>query len=287
MKIPNLYKDQTILMFKKCFAMEKIHGTSTHITYTPDANTLTFFSGGVKYEDFVNLFDVEALTRTFAQANFPTTTTIYGEAYGGKCQGMAHIYGKDLRFVAFEAQIGNLFLAVPQAENVATRLGLDFVDYKLINTDMNEIDAERDRPSAQAIKNGMPNDCPREGIVLRPQKEFRDNSGRRIIAKHKSVDFSETATPRKVTDPSKLKRLAEANEIADEWVTEMRMSHILGKLSPEKITIQNTGLVVQMMLEDILVEAEGEIEDSSAARKAICRRAALMYKRRLNLGLVT
>ena len=26
MEIPNLYKDKTILMFKQCYAMEKIHG---------------------------------------------------------------------------------------------------------------------------------------------------------------------------------------------------------------------------------------------------------------------
>ena len=64
LKIPNLYKDQTILMFQECYAMEKIHGTSAHISYKPlvehrktDKKHLTFFSGGVKYENFVKLFN--------------------------------------------------------------------------------------------------------------------------------------------------------------------------------------------------------------------------------------
>lgn len=27
--IPNLYKDQTILLLRECFALEKVHGTRT------------------------------------------------------------------------------------------------------------------------------------------------------------------------------------------------------------------------------------------------------------------
>ena len=42
--IPNLYKAQEILMFKRCYALEKIHGTSAHIAW--DGNHIRFFSGG-------------------------------------------------------------------------------------------------------------------------------------------------------------------------------------------------------------------------------------------------
>ena len=32
--IDNLYKDQRILLFRECFALEKIHGTSAHVSWT-------------------------------------------------------------------------------------------------------------------------------------------------------------------------------------------------------------------------------------------------------------
>jgi hypothetical protein len=96
--ITNLYKDQRILAFKRLYAMEKIHGTSTHIAYTPPVELevynsenstpvlspprLSFYSGGVTHSRFVSLFDVPALTAKL-QENFPSGVTIYGEAYGG------------------------------------------------------------------------------------------------------------------------------------------------------------------------------------------------------------
>ncbi len=53
--IDNLYKNQEILMFKECYALEKIHGTSAHITWNSPA--LTYSSGGEKHERFVALFE--------------------------------------------------------------------------------------------------------------------------------------------------------------------------------------------------------------------------------------
>ena len=58
--IHNLYKDQTILLFKEVYALEKIHGTSSHITFTRETATLapeippklTFFSGGESHQRF-------------------------------------------------------------------------------------------------------------------------------------------------------------------------------------------------------------------------------------------
>ena len=31
--IDNLYKNQTVLAFRRCFALEKVHGTSAHIAW--------------------------------------------------------------------------------------------------------------------------------------------------------------------------------------------------------------------------------------------------------------
>src|SRR6185295_5043867 len=114
--ISNLYKEQTILLFKECYAMEKVHGTSAHISWAD--GQLTFFSGGEKHDKFVALFDQERLRTEFEQRFAGFKVTVYGEAYGGKCQGMSHTYGTDLRFIAFDVQIDEHWLAVPKMDKV-------------------------------------------------------------------------------------------------------------------------------------------------------------------------
>ena len=63
--IPNLYQDRDVLLFKECYAMEKIHGTSAHIAYKSIDNTIKFFSGGEKHSKFVALFDSQDLLNRF------------------------------------------------------------------------------------------------------------------------------------------------------------------------------------------------------------------------------
>lgn len=276
--IDNLYKSQDILLFKECYAMEKIHGTSAHVRYKD--SEVGFFSGGCKHENFVKLFNSEELLGKFKEKLGEITCVIYGEAYGGKLQGMRDTYGNELRFVAFEVKIGDSWLAVPQAEEFAVSIGFDFVSYKLVATDLVSLDRERDLVSGQAIKNGMGEDKKREGVVLRPPVEVTLNNGERIVAKHKALEFRETKTPREV-DEAQLKVLSEAKEIAEEWVTYERLNHILGRSEVEP-TIQNTGEIIGLMHEDILREAEGEIAISSTATKEINRKTALMFKAYLN-----
>ena len=63
--IDNLYKNQNILMFRECYATEKIHGTSAHVSWND--GKVGFFSGGEKYESFVKLFDAEKLVELFME----------------------------------------------------------------------------------------------------------------------------------------------------------------------------------------------------------------------------
>lgn len=277
MHIDNLYKTQDILMLKECYALEKIHGTSAHITYK--SGRIGFFAGGGKYETFITLFDEKALKKRFEEIIIgDESVTVYGESYGGKQQGMSAVYGKEGKFVAFEVKIGNLWLAVPKAEKLAIGLGLEFVHYNRIPCTIESIDAERDAPSYQAILNGM-GKHPREGIVLRPLEEVTKNNGQRVMAKHKGDAYKETKSSREVS-PEKLQIIAEAKAIAEEWVTPMRLKHILSGSGLE-IRIENTGKVIALMTEDIIREAEGEIVDSPNARKEIARHTALMFKRQL------
>lgn len=282
--IDNLYKAQEILAFRTCFALEKIHGTSAHVAWRKGA--LTFFSGGESHGRFVDLFDVATLTARFTERfTVDDAVTIYGEAYGGKCQHMSKTYGEVLRFIAFDVQVGESWLAVPQAAELSSHLGLEFVDYEEVPTDLSALDAQRDRPSTQATRNGIGEPRVREGVVLRPPFEVLLNNGRRVIAKHKREEFAERGRPKVDLDPSKRELLAGAEAIALEWVTPMRLEHVIDAVlsgrAQKAIEMRDTPLVISAMVEDILREASGEIVDSAPARKEISRRTVQLFKQRV------
>jgi hypothetical protein len=257
------------------FALEKIHGTSAHLSWEDGA--LRFFSGGENPARFVSLFD-PGLAGRFKVIGHPQMT-VFGEAYGGKCQGMSATYGKELKFVVFDVKIGDCWLAVPPANDVAHQLGLEFVNYVRCSTDLDQLNRERDFPSVQAKRNGIVEEKIREGIVIRPLIELTKNNGERIICKHKRDEFKETATPREVT-PEKLAVLEKARAIADEWVTMMRLNHVLAKM-PEATEMKHTGGVIHAMLDDIKREAAGEIVWSKDAEAAIGRVAAKLFKEKV------
>lgn len=279
MHIDNLYKDQTILMFRECYALEKVHGTSAHIVWN---GGLSFHSGGETHARFVALFDAAKLTTAFDVHVCQPKVIIYGEAYGGKQQGMRETYGADLRFIVFDVKIGDHWLAVPQMAQVADVLGLEVVPWEKTSTDLVALDAVRDRPSEVAVRRGITTPRPREGIVLRPLVELTTNAGTRIIAKHKGAAFEERKTPPKIVSPEELAVLSAAQAIADEWVTEMRLTHVLDKL-PQGIGIERTPDVIKAMVEDVYREATGEIVESRDAEQAIRRKAAAMFKARLRV----
>lgn len=279
MHINNLYADQSILMLKECYALEKIHGTSAHISWKD--GHVTYSSGGEKHDRFITLFDDEKLTAAFVALGHPDVT-VYGEAYGGKQQGQSWRYGNELRFVAFEVRVGETWLAVPNAADVSAKLGLEFVHFKRISTDLASVDAERDAPSEQAKRNGVEGDQPREGIVLRPLEEILRNNGHRVMAKHKRDEERETKTTRQVS-PDKLAVLQDAQAIADEWITPTRLEHVLDKLGPK--TIEQTTDVIRAMIEDVEREGAAEIQMSAEARRAIGSATAKLFKARLQKAL--
>jgi len=271
--IDNLYKNQDILQFKQCYSLEKIHGTSANISY--NNKTLHFCPGGEKYERFIALFNKDELKEKIEQLGVEKIV-IFGEAYGGKQQGMRDTYGNQLKFVVFEVKIENTWLAVPQAEEVVKSLGLEFIHYVRIPTIIGFIDGERDSDSIQAIRNGMGKGKKREGIVLRPLVEVTKNNGERIIAKHKREDFRETKTKRKVKDPNQLKVLEKAKEIAEEWVTLMRLNHVLDKI--KEPSMQKMKEIIQSMCEDVKREAEGEVVWNKQVERSIGKKTAFLTK---------
>jgi hypothetical protein len=281
MHILNTYKDQTILLFRECYALEKLHGTSAHVSW--NVHSVGFFAGGESHEKFKALFDEAALVIAF-KALGHEKVMVYGEAYGGKQQGQSWRYGKSLKFAAFEVRIGEHWLSVPSAADVCQKLGIEFVHYVKVSTDLEALNAERDAPSVQAKRNGIEGDQPREGVVLRPLIEFTRNDGDRVISKHKRDEERETKSTRQVVDPEKLEVLTRAGEIADEWVTPTRLQHVLQKL-PQGVGMEATRDVIAAMVEDVVREGAGEIADSKEARVAIGKKTAELFKAHLKSAL--
>lgn len=276
--IQNLYKNPAILMFRECYALEKIHGTSAHVSWKD--GKLSFYSGEEKHESFVALFDQAALSERFAKIGH-LKCTIYGEAYGGKQQGMKDVYGPNLRFIAFDVLVGDSWLSVPDMTDVARNgLGIDVVPWEITPTDIEKLDAIRDRPSDQAKALGVGDDKIREGVVLRPLRECFFSGGERVIAKHKGDAFRERVHQPRVRKVQSLEVIEDSKTIADEWVTEMRLAHVLAKL-PRGLTVRDTPAVIAAMVEDVTREASGEIVDSAEARRAIGTRAARLFHARL------
>jgi hypothetical protein len=278
--INNLEKDWSILEFKKVFALEKIHGTSAHIAWVD--NQLKFFSGGEAHERFVALFNQTALNAGFIEKFNTTSVIVYGEAYGGKQQGMSVVYGPNLKFVVFDVKINDSWLSVGQAESVAANLGLEFVDYNYISTSVEDLDRERDKPSVQAVRNGMGKDKMREGIVLRPPFEVTLNNGSRLIAKYKRLEFAERRTVKKLYDPQTHTEQQNAALVAFEWVTDERLRHVINRListrTNKEVCIEDTQNIIALMLEDVLREGSGEVLDTRQVRKAINSETVKLFK---------
>lgn len=298
--ISNLYKPeaQAIFMFREVYALEKIHGTSAHITFktnpsNPSQWQIVFSSGGEKYNNFIALFDEHKLMELFKAMNplADREYTIYGEAYGGNQQGMSDIYGTRGKFIAFDVLIGTTWLDVPNGEKFVKDLGLEYVPWVRVpivkavdgkvETDLTFVDAERDAPSVQSVRNGITGPKPREGVVLRPIVECTRVNGDRIIAKHKGDNFCETATPRKVVDPNQMQVLSDANAIADEWMTATRLQHILDKIEGER-DMKLIPKLIPAAQEDVRREGRGEIIWSDAVAKSIGKKAVDLYKAYLN-----
>jgi hypothetical protein len=285
MHIENLYKAQDIMQFRNCYALEKIHGTSAHVYWR--AGAVGFQSGGESYERFAALFDASALAAKFAERfTADDSVTVYGEAYGGKQQHMSKTYGEALRFAAFDVKVGDVWLDVPKAAEFVRFLGLEFVDFVECPTDIASLNAERDKPSTQAVRNGVIDEPKiREGVVLRPPFEVVKNNGQRVMAKHKRAEFAERGRPDVALDPSRREQLAGATAIALEWVTPMRLEHVIDHVLSARIEkaidMRDTPTVIAAMVEDVTREAAGEIIDNEPARKAIAQRTVHLFKQRV------
>lgn len=290
-KITNLHRPEAaeaILSLDRCYATEKLHGTSAYISYDKERG-FKYFAGGIKYDDFIRMID-ERFGREEVEQNIKyeldahhRSITFYGEAYGGKCQRMANVYGP-LNFCVFEVKLNDEWLNVPIANVWADVVGLPFVYWEEGPATLEWLESQRNRPSEQARRNGMGVKYG-EGIVIRANDEtLTDRFGKRIIAKFKREAFRETKTPRKI-NPEDRKKWENAQETANEFITPMRLSHVLDKLiARDKFipSIRSMDTVIRAVYKDVMDEEGDDIVQSRLVRKAMGEATARLYKEWLN-----
>ncbi len=209
--------------------------------------------------------------------------TIYGEAYGGKIQGMSATYGKELQFIGFDVlvQVAEdskpVWLSVPQAEDIVVeRMGLEFVPYEKGPSTVEWLESQKMADSIVALRRGMGAGHIREGIVIRPLEEMIVNNEHRVIAKFRRDEFRETKSKR-IVDDNKPKLIEDARTAADEWCVPNRLIHVLDKLPGERdLSLIKT--LIPAMLEDIYREGAGELLDNKETRKEIGNRTVHLYK---------
>lgn len=280
--IDNLYKSQDILLFKECYAMEKIHGTSAHIGWKFETKRINFFTGE-NHQLFLSLFDETFLIKKFEEIFPDQDVVIFGEHYGGKCQGMSGTYGKESKFIGFDVKVGHVWLNIPNAEDVCNQFNIEFDYYEKIDVSLPKLIEARDKPSVQAIRNGITEVKKREGIVLRPLVEMRTNNGERVICKFKPDEEMETKTKRVISE-EQLKVLSDAKEIAEEWVTNMRLEHVLQKF-PADVNMEAMGDIIKAMIADVYREGRDEIIKSKEVAKAIGKATVKLFKQKLSSTL--
>ena len=293
--INNLGKDDKVLLFKEVWATEKVHGTSAHVAWNPDQKQIVYFSGGASAENFRALFD-EAFEERFMklvdQNGKDIEVVVFGEAYGGKMQGMRLTYGNELRFIVFEVRIGCYWLSFDKVREIAKDLGLEVVPGKVLPATEEALTEYRNSPSEVAVMRGCQDNADRfgnkpplrEGIVLRPLVEMRTNDNSRVIAKYKNPCFSERESRKDADFPSEKKQeILKAEAAAKDFTTETRLEHVLDALGIKEPTLQDTPKVIKGMVEDILREGKGEVEDSQPLRREIGKIAVRLFKQRLGI----
>nr|WBF70379.1 hypothetical protein [Megavirus caiporensis] len=290
MHIESLYKcPEFFELFPQVYCMEKIHGTSTWIYFDPK-QPIKFHSGGENGIAFRNIFDEFFLTNKLLQIasdNNWSLIKIHGEGYGGKQQGMSKTYGDMLKFIVFDIYVESVdpsvapkFLNVPDAEKMASELNLEFVHYVCIENNPKLIEKESDSMSIQAIRNGLGSDKAREGVVIKPLVESVMPNGKRAIMKHKNADFWEIKSRRPLGE--RLQVVESINEIVEDWVTEQRFNHVIDRVLQNKVVkvleISDIKILLNLMVEDVKRESEGEVVWSEELVKAIRKKTAIMFK---------
>lgn len=204
----------------KWHAEEKIDGTNIRIEVIPSLEYRADGNIGIKYtvcyKGKTDNAQVPAHLMEYLQANYPKervlsalgieeftpmtncnkeqiesiaaspTYTIYGEGYGVKIQKGGNYIKDGVGFIVFDVKVGNMYLLIPNRNDIAEKLGAPVVPYIGDFTIDEAIDFVRKGFKSKIAEN---KDYMAEGLVLRTHVGLRNRRGERLITKIKHEDF--------------------------------------------------------------------------------------------------
>jgi len=166
---------------------EKVDGTNIRIIY--DGEKVEFKGKTDRAILYKPLEDFLA-TKFYAGALseiFEGPVCLYGEGYGKKIQKRGGLYNPDGNsFVLFDIKIGDYWLKRKDIVEIADKLQIEVVP---------EVGCGTLEDAITFVRNGVYSewgDFLAEGIVVKPDVNLLNRSGRRIITKIKTVDFYES-----------------------------------------------------------------------------------------------
>lgn len=161
-------------------------------TFTPEKvlNSLELKSevvGFIPFSEFINQRWVDE-TGNPDTTKVPMKYTIYGEGYGRKIQKCGGRYIKDgVSFIVFDVKVNDMYLLTETAQEIAKKLGADFVPQLGMMTINQAIEICRNGGFPSNIAEDKTFTA--EGIILKTPIGLLDRRGKRVICKVKVCDF--------------------------------------------------------------------------------------------------
>lgn len=288
--IENIEEVPEVFELSEVIVTEKVHGSAARIGVIDGRLRL----GGRKLEFtdirpdtreglcFIQWVLDTGLDKKVIEAFSGHDVILYGEWHGSGTpkkgwpqvqKGIRYINGNDLRI--FDVKVDGKYVPQDEVASWAAKVGLKTMPILYRGKpDMKIFDSLIDTMSRVGEENGIVDpENTIEGIVIRPPEFVWDEKRRPIMAKYKIGKWAERASAQKhpKTLPKERVVIPGASEFAKEFVTEMRLEHILDQLREAGIPIDKSSLgeVMKRMGQDIKREGIGALGDAKLEWKDV------------------
>lgn len=289
--IENIDEVPAVFELPEVVVTEKVHGSAMRIGLIDGKVRI----GGRRLEfvdirpeskegqGFVSWVLDTGLDRKVSEAFAGHDVILFGEWHGSGTpskgwpqiqKGIRYLKGNDFRI--FDIKLDGAYLAQDEVPACAARVGLKAMPVLYRGRpDGEAFNSLIDTMSRVGEENGIADpENTIEGIVVRPPEMQWDPKGGPVMAKYKVGKWAERASKAKhpKTPPKEKPVIPGAKEFAEEFVTPVRLEHVLDQLREEGIPIdvKSMGEVMKRMGQDIkregasaLAEAGIEWKDAS------------------------
>lgn len=297
--IENIENVPTLFELPEVIVTEKVHGSSARIGVLD--NVLRVGGRRLEFTDirpdtreglcFIQWVLDTGLDKKMMEVFVGQNIIFYGEWHGSGTpkknwpqvqKGIRYIQGNDFR--VFDVKVNGQFIAQDSVADWAAKIGLKTMPILYRGKpDQAVFDSLIDSMSKLGAENGIVDpENTIEGLVIRPPEFVWDKKGNPVIAKLKIGKWAERASAQRHPKTAPKERVVPpgAKEFAKEFVTEMRLEHVLDQLREAGIAIDKSamGEVMKRMGQDIKREGDKALEDAGLEWKNVSPFVTLLTK---------